>query len=75
MVPITLTRFGQTVRKIIVIISALQQIGSQPIRKQQQLEEEKKKPPNSNANAKLGAENWQKGNRHLSAALWANLSP
>lgn len=44
MSPITLTRFGQTVRKIIVIISALQQIGSQPIRQQQQqqLEEEKK---------------------------------
>lgn len=47
MAPITLTRFGQTVRKIIVIISALQQIGSQAIRQlqqqqKQQLEEEKK---------------------------------
>lgn len=47
MAPITLTRFGQTVRKIIVIISALQQIGSQAIwqlqqQQKQQLEEEKK---------------------------------
>lgn len=54
MVPITLTRFGQTVRKIIVIISALQQIGSQPIRKQQQLEEEKKKTAKFKRECEIG---------------------
>lgn len=59
MAPITLTRFGQTVRKIIVIISALQQIGSQAIRQlqqqqKQQLEEEKQKPAKFKRECEIG---------------------